>query len=343
MRAARKRQQSNNTPLSGSSNTQQQLIENSTTSASPSFGMKESYWIDIETPQRSTDELYDFLKQLRLPPFFLAVLSEPSNWTSEFLALKQVSLAIFQILPADAASDEIAHVALLSMPRLLVTFSTFTRPNGTGGLYELVSQYMKEKERVPEPSSSGLVLAWLQFHVRRTSRAIRELRLATVEMDQRMDEDVVNFDFQQLVDAKNCLLRVLAVAEEQHETVEALAVAEQSTEGVNFANCKGALSMLRANSSSNERLSSRVDKHLNELRERVMSHREDILNQRLALLTILSAIFMPLTLLTGIWGMNFESMPELQYEGAYGKALFGMFSLSLCLVYSFYRAGWSTH
>lgn len=117
-----------------------------------------------------------------------------------------------------------------------------------------------------------------------------------------MDRDFANFEFEHLVEAKNCLLRVLSVAEEQNGTIESLTVAEQSTEGLEFSKCKGALSMLRANSSSNERLSSRVDKHLNELRERVMSHREDTLNQRLALLTILSAIFMPLTLLSGIWG-----------------------------------------
>ena len=48
-----------------------------------------------------------------------------------------------------------------------------------------------------------------------------------------------------------------------------------------------------------------------------MAHREDTLNRRLGLLTILSAIFMPLTLLSGIWGMNFESMPELSMQGAY--------------------------
>jgi len=144
----------------------------------PSLSAKESYWIDIETPQRSTDELYDFLKQLRLPSFLVSVLSEPSNWTSEVVALKRVSLAIFQILPTDPDSDEIAHVALLSMPRLLVTFSTFQQCSVSEGFYQLVSKYMKERERVPEPSNSGLLLAWLQFHVRRTARAIRNLRVA---------------------------------------------------------------------------------------------------------------------------------------------------------------------
>jgi len=100
--------------------------------------------------------------------------------------------------------------------------------------------------------------------------------------------------------------------------------------------------MLRANAASNERQSSRVLKHLNELRERVMAHREESLNRRLALLTILSAIFMPLTLLSGIWGMNFEHMPELSMKWAYQKALLGMLALALCMVYSFHRAGWAS-
>jgi len=167
-----------------------------------SFGAKENYWIDIETPQRSTDELYEFLKQLRLPRFFVSILSEPSNWTTEVIPLKQACLAIFQILPNDPNSDEIAHAALLSMPRLLVTFSTFPRNDGAGRFYELVSQYMKQRERVPEPSNSGSLLAWLQFHVRRTSEATRELRLATVEMDKALDRDLVHFEFEQLVEAK---------------------------------------------------------------------------------------------------------------------------------------------
>jgi magnesium transporter len=161
----------------------------------------------------------------------------------------------------------------------------------------------------------------------------------TVEMDETLDRDYESFDFDDLVEAKNCLLRVLSVAEEQNKTIELLAVAEQSTEGLDFFNCIGAFSMLQANASSNERLSSRVDKHLNELRERIMSHREVTLNKRLALLTILSAIFMPLTLLSGIWGMNFKSMPELQPEGAYQKALIAMFSLAVIMVFCFRRSG----
>jgi len=180
----------------------------------------------------------------------------------------------------------------------------------------------------------------MQYHVRRTSLAIRELRQEALSLDESLDRDFAAFDFNDIIEAKNCLLRVLSVAEEQHGTIEALVAAENDTEGLDFSNCRGVLSVLLAMSASNERLSSRVDKHLNELRERVMTHREDTLNQRLGLLTLLSAIFMPLTLLTGIWGMNFEDMPELGMHDAYQYSLVGMLMLAVCMVYSFHRGGW---
>lgn len=152
--------------------------ENPTDAATGTSHAKESYWIDIETHQRSSDELYDFLRQLRLPPFFVSILSEPATWTSEVIAFKQVSLAIFQILPTDPSSTEVVHVALLMCPSLLVTFSTFPQSSDAEDLYQMVTVYLKQRERVPEPTSSGLLLAWLQFHVRRTARAVRALRLA---------------------------------------------------------------------------------------------------------------------------------------------------------------------
>jgi hypothetical protein len=152
--------------------------QNPTDAAAGSSRSKESYWIDIETHQRSSDELYDFLRQLRLPPFFVSILSEPATWTSEVIALNQVSLAIFQMLPTDPNSTEVAHVALLLCPRLLVTFSTFPQSSEAEDLYQMVTEYLKQRERVPEPTSLGLLLAWLQFHVRRTARAVRALRLA---------------------------------------------------------------------------------------------------------------------------------------------------------------------
>jgi magnesium transporter len=46
------------------------------------------------------------------------------------------------------------------------------------------------------------------------------------------------------------------------------------------------------------------------------------------------------TLIAGIYGMNFESQPELGWRFGYPFALFLMLTLSLALLRSFRRSGW---
>jgi len=63
-------------------------------------------------------------------------------------------------------------------------------------------------------------------------------------------------------------------------------------------------------------------------------------NRRLGMLTILSAIFMPMTLLAGIWGMNFVTMPELDYPYGYPMALGALLLVGLGMFLFFRRRGW---
>jgi magnesium transporter len=57
-------------------------------------------------------------------------------------------------------------------------------------------------------------------------------------------------------------------------------------------------------------------------------------------LTVVSSIMLPLTLLAGIYGMNFENMPELKWELGYPAVLGVMAVLGLGLVGVFWRLGW---
>jgi magnesium transporter len=57
-------------------------------------------------------------------------------------------------------------------------------------------------------------------------------------------------------------------------------------------------------------------------------------------LTVVSSIMLPLTLLAGIYGMNFENMPELKWELGYFGVLGVMAALGLGLVGVFWRLGW---
>jgi magnesium/cobalt transport protein CorA len=57
-------------------------------------------------------------------------------------------------------------------------------------------------------------------------------------------------------------------------------------------------------------------------------------------LTVVSSIMLPLTLIAGIYGMNFESMPELKWALGYPVVLGVMATVGLGLVSIFWRLGW---
>ncbi len=63
-------------------------------------------------------------------------------------------------------------------------------------------------------------------------------------------------------------------------------------------------------------------------------------NEIVRVLTVLSAIFLPLTLVAGIFGMNFENMPELKLHYAYFVALGGMAGLAIGLLILFRVRHW---
>jgi magnesium transporter len=67
---------------------------------------------------------------------------------------------------------------------------------------------------------------------------------------------------------------------------------------------------------------------------------QDKTNNRLRILTIISAIFMPLTLIAGIYGMNFENMPELSESYAYFIVLIGMGVFAIAMLVFFIWKGW---
>ena len=64
------------------------------------------------------------------------------------------------------------------------------------------------------------------------------------------------------------------------------------------------------------------------------------MNEVMKVLTIISTIFMPLTFIAGIYGMNFKYMPELEMHFGYPIALCGMFVISLAMVYFFKKKNW---
>lgn len=64
------------------------------------------------------------------------------------------------------------------------------------------------------------------------------------------------------------------------------------------------------------------------------------LNEVMRVLTVISTIFIPLTFLVGVYGMNFDYMPELRWRWAYPALWTGMIALGVGMFAVFRRRGW---
>ena len=64
------------------------------------------------------------------------------------------------------------------------------------------------------------------------------------------------------------------------------------------------------------------------------------LNEIVKVLTILSSIFIPLTFIAGVYGMNFENMPELRQPWGYFAILALMAAVAGSLIFYFKRKKW---
>jgi magnesium transporter len=70
------------------------------------------------------------------------------------------------------------------------------------------------------------------------------------------------------------------------------------------------------------------------------------MNEIMKVLTVISTLFIPLTFIVGVYGMNFQTdespwnMPELKWYYGYPICLAVMATISICQLMFFYRKGW---
>ncbi|MGB5434257.1 MAG: magnesium/cobalt transporter CorA [Maribacter sp.] len=76
------------------------------------------------------------------------------------------------------------------------------------------------------------------------------------------------------------------------------------------------------------------------LMEMYMSNMSNKMNEVMKVLTIMASIFIPLTFIAGIYGMNFDHMPELHWENGYYMVWGVMIALFIGMLFYFKRKHW---
>ena len=178
----------------------------------------------------------------------------------------------------------------------------------------------------------------MELAVERGFGLAQHVRERLQELQQAADEAPESIDIGEILSLKRVTGRIQGVFEDQNLCAEQLG--EVSTGVVDVASVKGRLVGAARSLDHLARRAERAQARLDEIHRHASLAAQEAANRRLNALTIVQAIFVPLTLIAGIYGMNFVFMPELEWAPSYFIVLGIMVAIAVGELVYFWRRGW---
>ena len=285
------------------------------------------FWIDLES--EDTGDVVAWLTGFGLDPDLLAAC-QASDSTGHLLPLDEAVFFEYPLPPPEAETPTVVF-ACLCLDRLVVTMHQKR-------FAAMHHEILTGKTRLRNATTSDLVCALALVQSQGLRRAVLSLRDRTRQMSSAMDDDPESVPLADILDLKRQLLDLDRITDEQMAVFDLLGVMDKPF--LNLVRLAELFHPALGNVQAADRRLERLDRIVADLQRRHEAVQHEKTNKRLGVLTILSAVFMPLTLIAGIYGMNFDVMPELHFRYAYPVALGGMAVVAGAL-YSYFRSrGW---
>jgi len=305
-----------------------------------------SYWVHVDVDERNHCEMSAWIDSLNIESFISDQIERPAHeWLSHVSCTKLTSLVVIRTLhmtgKMKVKPHRVEYLAAVVTAKMLLTYTTSILKDRTSKvLRNALIDHMSKDGVLHEDSSSAALISCLEFYIWHTQNAAIALRNESMLMVKKMDEQPKTIKLEEILRIRDISLFVQGVAEEQNTCLDMLHDMDMVSDGVDFAKIEGALSMLVKTSEKNELLCKHLELRVNGLKNAFAAHQQDRLNRRLAMLTIVSAIFLPLTFLAGVYGMNFDNMPELHYEYSYFILWGSFWFVAVSMTLFFYLDGW---
>ncbi|GAB4350567.1 MAG: magnesium transporter CorA family protein [Gammaproteobacteria bacterium] len=291
-------------------------------------------WIDVIQGEADWADEVRRLSGVEIHEYHLKDAENQAH-PSYFDATAQYEMVVFRSLAPESGGELFSTrpTTFFVMDRLLVT----VRPEDSRSVTEIKEKLFKRKIRVPR-RPIGLCHLVITAMVDRFL-ALREALADQLEewRDALIDPKNPFDDWMLVLSHRNRLHRLGALCEEQEEALlawrEGTSAEVDDHLAVRLADLLEHIQRVRRFALDQQ---SQVEA-LVQLHFSAVAHRT---NEIMRVLTILSAIFLPLSLIAGIFGMNFEYMPELKWRYGYFVALGVMALLAAGLLILFRRKRW---
>jgi len=222
---------------------------------------------------------------------------------------------------------DLRQTTFLLFERLVVTIRSVD-----SGCFDAIHQRVKAGRFRCSPTPVSLAHAIMDVMVDRFLLVREEMDAHYTRLqDELLDENSATSDWRELLTGRRVARRLETVAVNQGDALDSW------RRGTRFRWTGGESVRVRDLSGHVDRVQSYASNIEHDIESAVQLHFASVAhrtNQVMQSLTVLSAVFFPLTLIVGIYGMNFENMPELHWHLGY------YLTLGLLLLISVVLLGW---
>jgi len=297
-------------------------------------------WLDLTSP--SAAELQAVAEQYDLPDSLVRDCLEPTH-LPKFEATNGLNFVILRVFSipdnheADTIQELSTKIAIFYTPDYLITVHRRPHP---------VLSELKNVARSPGQECNSTVEVAIHLVRYALNSYVQPALLLTRELDNYETEIFLKREVPNALQGMYFLKRKASAAKQlllltrdiltmlRRQTVKA-------TAGTDAADADAILLQDTQDLQVKvETLYQQLDGAATNLMNLYLSLSSQRTNETMRVLTVFSAFFLPLTFIAGVYGMNFQYMPELTWRYGYPVAMVAMVLISVGIYSWFKRKGW---
>ncbi len=287
------------------------------------------HWLDIE--ESTPADLHHLLTPLDLHPLVLEDCLNPHRSS----LIDRYDRALYLEFPSSEAEEpqERPYLSIVCLPNKLVTIH-----RGTLTSLNSLARKLSGDMRLYDNHKEALLYHILDHFIDQNVIHIIRARNKIDHFFDTLDDHPDALEIEEIQALRRRVGRLATIAEDHLYCVTALQTVE--SKAFSIGRQREYFRDLVSNAEQALRFAHRLEERLKEMHETYQLSLHGRSENRLRVLTIISAVFLPLTLISSIYGMNFESMPELSRPYGYPLVLGAMLLIAGGMMAYFYRRGW---
>jgi magnesium transporter len=212
------------------------------------------------------------------------------------------------------SGDAIAYLSIIMSPHLIATIRRGEMP-----AMQTLLERLQHEVRLPFARTIAVLYYILDHFIDKNTLAALKLRDRIGALERAFVDDPGEISLSMVTQIKQQIRALTSIAEDQRYCV--MSLKDLNSPVADFTNYESYIRDLVSNTEHVLRALGRSEKRVSDLERTFQLTVHDASDKRLRILTIISAIFLPLTLITGFFGMNFRGMILLNWQYGFWLAL----------------------